>query len=156
MFSNNISSLTDSYRDNLAHIKESDYDAEKSFSVIKNVTRLIKEAFPDVPLMPSIGNHDSWPAGSIPAPAVAPDTDYYLKLQKIAGWNVQNGILQQDNVGSFNKGKTSFGMSLGFSSVFIDSEKLLHVYMIYNVADCLFLNFQNVVLVLHDTAHFHY
>ena len=39
-------------------------DFKRIFSALDNITRALEEAFPNTPIIPCLGNHDSYPAVS--------------------------------------------------------------------------------------------
>ncbi|GBM41306.1 Acid sphingomyelinase-like phosphodiesterase 3b, partial [Araneus ventricosus] len=52
--------------DNLAHIEDLDVGWDITLESIRNTTLLLTSTFPNVPILPSIGNHDSFPPNILP------------------------------------------------------------------------------------------
>ncbi|XP_035223098.1 acid sphingomyelinase-like phosphodiesterase 3b [Stegodyphus dumicola] len=71
--------------DNLPHTLKFDPDWNVVFEAINNVTELLISAFPDVPVFPSIGNHDTFP----PNVLLPNETSYsiYDGYLKKGGWD---------------------------------------------------------------------
>ena len=97
------------HSDNIGHINKDDFSFDKSFAIIFNVTKRIRDAFVGAKLMPCIGNHDSWPSNTIPIPGERDPSgemlsSYYSELHEMAGWSSINNILDRIATRSFNKG----------------------------------------------------
>ncbi|CAL1269215.1 unnamed protein product [Larinioides sclopetarius] len=53
--------------DNLPHTDDLDPSWDITFEAIRNTTLLLTSTFPNVPILPCIGNHDSFPPNILPA-----------------------------------------------------------------------------------------
>lgn len=70
---------------------------------MKNVTDLLRQSFPGVPIYPTLGNHDVLPANQVPG-----ETDsYYDNILTLAGFDQLLGDAERD---SFKKGLTHLAL----------------------------------------------
>ena len=81
----------------MPHVPDDQLSPGKVFTVVKNVTDLLRDVFPNVTILPSLGNHDAWPANQVP---LVPD-DYYKDILETSGWE---RLLGADSSATFNKG----------------------------------------------------
>ena len=86
------------FRDNVPHVPDSEQNRRKVFTVIKSVTDLLLETFPDTPFYPTIGNHDSWPANQVPP---GDQDEYYSTMAGYSGWH---NMLDRQSLEMFRKG----------------------------------------------------
>ncbi|XP_037077611.1 acid sphingomyelinase-like phosphodiesterase 3b [Pollicipes pollicipes] len=68
--------------DNAPHW-DSGPDFKYIFSVVDNITRLMEESFPGVPIIPCLGNHDSFPPNQFPGG----DKAFYTRYLSEGGWS---------------------------------------------------------------------
>lgn len=83
--------------DSVPHVPDAYIDMAKVFTLMKNVTDLLRDTFPGIPIFPTIGNHDVWPAHQIPGAANA----YYSQVLQLANFNQ---LLGKSETESFKQG----------------------------------------------------
>ena len=87
-------------RDSVPHVDDSDLDIDKVYTLIGNVTDLLREIFPNTSIYPSLGNHDPYPSNQMPYDS---DKDrYYRRILNHSNWDT---LLDTDAVDTFKKGK---------------------------------------------------
>ncbi|XP_042895174.1 acid sphingomyelinase-like phosphodiesterase 3b isoform X1 [Parasteatoda tepidariorum] len=85
--------------DNLPHTDDFNPDWDVTFEAINNITELLYSSFPNVPIYPCIGNHDTFPP-NILLPDGISDTVYKGYLEK-GGWNK---LLSKNATVTFHQG----------------------------------------------------
>ncbi|XP_043207536.1 acid sphingomyelinase-like phosphodiesterase 3b isoform X2 [Amphibalanus amphitrite] len=79
--------------DNAPHWEEGP-EFKQIFSAIDNITRVMEEAFPDTPIVPCLGNHDSFPADFYPGG----NKSFYTRYLTEGGWS---RLLSEDEQRTF-------------------------------------------------------
>ena len=64
---------------------------------MKNVSEYLRASFPDIPIFPTVGNHDVWPANQIPDTV----SQYYSDILSLAGFDK---LLEDAQADCFKKG----------------------------------------------------
>ena len=70
-------------RDTPPHVPQEELSWDYVYDVLLNHTTLLMDAFPDVPVFPSLGNHDAYPNNEVP---LAP-SKYYGNIMKRCKWD---------------------------------------------------------------------
>jgi len=70
----------------------------KVFTLIRNTTVLLRSAYPNTTILPSIGNHDAFPEDQVP---IGPNA-YYESLLDSSQWNT---MLSEEQQHTFRKGE---------------------------------------------------
>ena len=89
--------LVFSFSDSVPHAPDTDLNGAKVFTLVKNVTDLLKETFPNTRVFPVLGNHDVWPKDEVP---VTTD-DYFKQIFSFSGWDY---FLKGSAADTFRKG----------------------------------------------------
>ncbi|XP_064605118.1 acid sphingomyelinase-like phosphodiesterase 3b [Liolophura sinensis] len=73
--------------DSIPHINTSEYDLQKNFVTIGNITDLLLATFPNVSFFPVLGNHDPYPQDQMPfASWITDGGSYYTDILQLSGW----------------------------------------------------------------------
>ncbi|KAL5022238.1 hypothetical protein ScPMuIL_001393 [Solemya velum] len=78
--------------DNVLHGKDEDLNLTRNNEILTRLTSLLSDAFPDIPIYPTFGNHDYWPTDQFPAHG---NTLYNLTLENWKQWI--NDTVQENN-----------------------------------------------------------
>ena len=88
----------------MPHAPDEDLNGPKVFTLVKNVTDLLKDTFPNTRVFPVLGNHDVWPKDQVPITA----DDYFNQILSFSGWG---SFLKDSAVDTFKKGMLYFNTS---------------------------------------------